>query len=422
MKRYSVLLALALVALAAVFVTGHAALAQTDDTTFEVEIVGTIESMDSVSITVNGLLIDISLAELNTPLVLDTLVKVEGVLQEDGTILAREVDSAEGELSPDELELIGTLQAISLVEATINTLAFDISTAEVDAALQVGELVKVHVSRAEDGTWVARQLARFVPEMDDQGQSDDGSTAPVMEPGEDFKITGTLDEISPDGATITVGSQVFDVTSAEIEDVLVVGALVRVEARLINGIFVASEVERSRDFFDTDDNANANEDNGNANDNDNELNNNDDDDNENENDDNGNANEVLSSGDCTVTQPQGWTVYRVRRGDTLSAIASGSGSTVSELAAVNCIANARFIRVGQALFVPRTPTIVSANVNSNDDDFNDNGDDDNFNDNDDDHNDNDDDDNFNDNEDNHNDNDDDDSFNGNEDNHNDNDD
>ena len=59
--------------------------------------------------------------------------------------------------------------------------------------------------------------------------------------------------------------------------------------------------------------------------------------------------------DCRPSPPDGWFRYTVQRGDTLSEIAARTGSTVSELQRVNCIRNARHIRVGQSLFVPHEP-------------------------------------------------------------------
>jgi LysM repeat protein len=60
--------------------------------------------------------------------------------------------------------------------------------------------------------------------------------------------------------------------------------------------------------------------------------------------------------DCRPSPPDGWVGYSVQRGDTLSEIAARTGSTVSELQRINCIHNARQIRVGQRLFVPHEPT------------------------------------------------------------------
>lgn len=91
---------------------------------------------------------------------------------------------------------------------------------------------------------------------------------------------------------------------------------------------------------------------------------------------------------CVPTAPEGWIEYNIRQGDTLSALAANTGTTVDELLEANCIDDPRALRVGQELLLPRQPTAVqppSGNSGSggggnsgggDDDDDDDNDDDD----------------------------------------------
>ena len=55
----------------------------------------------------------------------------------------------------------------------------------------------------------------------------------------------------------------------------------------------------------------------------------------------------------TTSPPLVQTVYTVKRGDTLSAIARKYNTTVSQLVNLNGIKNANAIRVGQKLLLPK---------------------------------------------------------------------
>lgn len=58
---------------------------------------------------------------------------------------------------------------------------------------------------------------------------------------------------------------------------------------------------------------------------------------------------------CSKEQPADWGTYQVRPGDTLTAIAARSGTTVARLQEVNCLSS-DLVRVGELLFVPLPPT------------------------------------------------------------------
>jgi LysM repeat protein len=121
---------------------------------------------------------------------------------------------------------------------------------------------------------------------------------------DEVELTGVLEQIG-DGF-IVVSGQTISIVGAEINDPLVVGGAVKVHFSTINGQAVAREVESADD---------------------------------------------VQPG-CTPTRPEGWVTYVIQPGNTLSGIAARTGSSVQELARVNCIANPRRITPGMEIFVP----------------------------------------------------------------------
>ncbi|MGQ9851335.1 MAG: DUF5666 domain-containing protein, partial [Aggregatilineaceae bacterium] len=255
-----ILLVVTLSSLATLAVAVPLALAQ--DSLNEVEVVGVIEAVEGTTLTVNGLRIETAGAQIKTALTVDAAVKVEGVLQPDGTILAREVKAAEDDgLLPGEIEIVGTLQILTSTAATVNGLVFDLATAEVQAGLAIGDVVKVHARLGDGGVWLAREIERFVPD-DSSAAMPDGH--PVLPPGtectqcheqtptipgpivemddHELKIVGVLEEIGE--GYVVVGGQRFDTTGAEIKGQLIVGALVKLALiRLDSGILIVREVK-----------------------------------------------------------------------------------------------------------------------------------------------------------------------------------
>lgn len=58
---------------------------------------------------------------------------------------------------------------------------------------------------------------------------------------------------------------------------------------------------------------------------------------------------------CQPSLPDGWIPYGVRTGDTLSAIAERTGTTVAQLQQANCLVNADLIPVGKSINAPKPP-------------------------------------------------------------------
>ena len=81
----------------------------------------------------------------------------------DGSILATEVKPADTGLMPGELEIRGSLDSLTATQAVVSGLAFDISIAEIQTGLLVGNLDKVHASLSPTtNTWIAREIALFI--------------------------------------------------------------------------------------------------------------------------------------------------------------------------------------------------------------------------------------------------------------------
>jgi hypothetical protein len=135
----------------------------------ETEVVGVIEAIEGgTTFIVNGLRINAAGAEFYTAIRVGALVRVEGVLQPDGTLLAREVKPPEDDdLLEGYSEFSGVLTSLSATSAVVNGIVFDISGAEVEPGLALGMMVRVHALLSEGGVWVAREIER-----DDSDDSD----------------------------------------------------------------------------------------------------------------------------------------------------------------------------------------------------------------------------------------------------------
>lgn len=333
--------------------------AQTDPT-IQVELVGPIEALTLDSITVNGLLIDTTGAEISTALAVDIIVKVEAVQLADGTLQATQVSTPDlSDLLPGEVELVGQLQAMTATQAQIFGMDIDLTGAEVQAGLMLGELVQVH-ARYTNGQWVAREIAPYGPMEDPGSDATPDPNAVQAQIGDELEFTGTLDQLGE--GFIVVSGQQIDVTGAEIKAGLVVGALVKVHFALVNGEMVAFEVEpalsgirdQDRDRDQTQDQDPIQDQTRDQTQDQDQLR------------DNSNDNTTVDvPADCVVTPPQNWIRYTVRAGDTLSGLALRTNARLGDLAQANCIRDSHFIVVGMDIFLPSWPVPLQLNTNTN---------------------------------------------------------
>lgn len=233
-----------------------------------------------------------------------------------------------------EVEIVGVVSAMTNASITVGTQVFDTSKAEIKSGVEIGATVKVHAVENATGEWVAREVELAII----QTPTAESTSSPESTPSPDvtatpmpvnaFEITGEITAMT--ATTIDVGGHTIDISNAEIKNSLAVGDRVKVHVIVLNGQWIAREVESA-------------------------------------------AVEVTVTvpANCTPAQPAGWVTYTIQAGDTLSSIAFGSGSSVQDIATANCITNASSIQVGQTIFVPKQPILVPGNNgNGNDDGVN----------------------------------------------------
>ncbi len=214
---------IALAAFALVLVVPHV-LAQ-ETTLATVEFTGTISAIsdDGLTLTVDGLVVDVSAAETDLTFEVGMVVKVEATVLDDGTIAASEVSAPDVPDVPDDsvdntpddtLELVGTLDSLDDQTAVVSGLSFDVTGAEIGADVAVGETVKVHASLSEDGTtWLASEIELYQPEDtvgednsgDDNSQGEDANDDSQDDSSDDNTTGACLFTVDEDSANLRSG-------------------------------------------------------------------------------------------------------------------------------------------------------------------------------------------------------------------------
>lgn len=228
----------------------------------------------------------------------------------------------------DAFELTGMLESINNQEIVVDGIPIDIRIANLNTRLTLGDLISVEGSLKE-GVFTARDVGPpLLPDVVTTPEVSGNESSGVN--NDNFEFRGIVESID-DGFVISGQRVNFPNNQATIP--LVVGQLVKVKGTLQAGLFSAREIRTANDdgFFDDDFDDRVN-----------------------------NIDELSISRGCVVNAPAGWVSYSIRSGDTLSSIASRSGSRVSELVQVNCLENPRFIVVGSTLWLPRTPASFTA--------------------------------------------------------------
>ena len=163
-------------------------------------------------------------------------VKVKAFYEEDGSILAREIENESGrgrfERGGREVKLEGTFQGLDADgNWIINGAAVSVdSLTRLDGAPAVGARVKVKAVLREDGTLVAREVK--------------GQRGRLRQPRSDAEIRGTVKDILEDGTLIVNGVAIAVSVLTEFDGDVRVGDYVEVEALIQEGgTLLAREVE-----------------------------------------------------------------------------------------------------------------------------------------------------------------------------------
>jgi len=133
--------------------TGHAQAAAN-----QIEYTGVVQAASSASLTVDALVVDITNAQIKSLPVVGAIVKVEGTLNADGSITAREVALVTKTVQLGAAEITGVVADLTTTQITVAGLSIDISKAEIGTGVVVGAVVKVHATLTTGGTWSATEV------------------------------------------------------------------------------------------------------------------------------------------------------------------------------------------------------------------------------------------------------------------------
>jgi phenylpyruvate tautomerase PptA (4-oxalocrotonate tautomerase family) len=199
-----------------------------------IEIRGTLDSVDTASITVAGKVVAIlPETELKGTFVAGDLVQVQAAITAAGDLVAREIAplSAESEhpgTASGHTEFTGLVESIAVDSWTVGGTPLAITPqTEVKDAIVVGDLVKVEATTGTDGALTATEIRLAGSEEDDSGK---------------LEFTGLVEEIAADTWMVD-GKALAITTRTEINGSIIVGDLVKVEATTgTDGALTALEI------------------------------------------------------------------------------------------------------------------------------------------------------------------------------------
>ena len=183
-----------------------------------------------------------ALTEIEDGMQVGDFLKIEALLQPDGSLLAQEVDSlgkVEAEDVPEasKVEIEGTLESIDDEDNTlvVNGIKVAVSAlSETQGELMVGSLVKVEGILRPDGSVRARELKG-------QGRAGTASGTEVRVEGVIERVTrdeaGNIESVEVDGLALALGAL------TKVEGTMELGASVTATAIISDGEFLAGKLE-----------------------------------------------------------------------------------------------------------------------------------------------------------------------------------
>jgi hypothetical protein len=157
------------------------------------------------------------------------LVRVEGVIQQDGTLLAECISLVEEERG-SPFDFVGVVQDIITDTWTVSGVAIAIDDeTEIQEGLAISDVVRVRGWILDDETWLARSIERFEEKERER----------------EFEFTGYVESLTP----WVVSGIAFETDEwTEIEPGIGLDDRVRVEGRILeDGAWLATEIERLDD-------------------------------------------------------------------------------------------------------------------------------------------------------------------------------
>lgn len=190
-------------------------------------IIGEVGAINDESWTVAGQVILVNAeTDLETGIVLGDIVQVNGLIQEDGSLLALRIRLLEPELGTP-FEFTGIVQAVGEEVWQISGIAITVNAeTEIKGDIETGDVVKVE-GWVWDGVWLAQEI-KLVDEAENE-----------------FEFTGVVESIDP----WVVSGIAFETRAwTEVEDGITIGDLVKVEGIILeDGTWVAEEIKRLDD-------------------------------------------------------------------------------------------------------------------------------------------------------------------------------